>query len=277
MIKNLGRGLSPLGRVAGAPSVTDPSLKGVVSSCVFDLDATQSASYGGSGQVWANLVSAPADGSAQTAYDFTLGNTTSTASDDPAFNGSAGSASAYFSVDGGDLFRLGGNTTFINSLHKTTGGSDFWIAAAFRFVSSGSVQELFSDRGSSNTGISWRISMSENLSVQQRGDSASVTCTDTVPLGNGADHVGIVSVSASGSVRFWLNSATKTTNTITYNATTADAGNTLALASNGAGGSRLANGSRIYAYSMGNSFLDDAQTAQILALYEARHGRDYTP
>mgnify|MGYP003288471999 CR=1 FL=1 len=88
---------------------------------VFELDAGLSASYGGSGQTFAHIVTAPADESAQTAYDFYRGATSGSEGSDPTFNGSAGanSANEYFSFDGGDYLTLAGsNTTFINSLHK---------------------------------------------------------------------------------------------------------------------------------------------------------------
>ena len=88
---------------------------------VFELDAGLSASYGGSGQTWANIVTAPADGSGQTAYDFYRGATSGSEGSDPTFNGSAGanSANEYFSFDGGDYLTLAGsNTTFLNNLHK---------------------------------------------------------------------------------------------------------------------------------------------------------------
>ncbi len=88
---------------------------------VFELDAGLSASYNGTGQTWANIVTAPADGSGQTAYDFYRGATSGSEGSDRTFNGSAGanSANEYFSFDGGDYLTLVGfNTTFIHSMHK---------------------------------------------------------------------------------------------------------------------------------------------------------------
>ena len=88
---------------------------------VFELDAGLSASYGGSGETFANIVTAPADGEGQTEYDFYRGVDADAESDSPTFNGSAGanSANEYFSFDGGDYLTLAGlNTAFIHSLHK---------------------------------------------------------------------------------------------------------------------------------------------------------------
>src|SRR5574343_994393 len=105
----------------------DGSLSDVIASAVFDLDATQAASYPGSGTTWSNLVTAPADGSAQTAYDFYRGDG-STSTTYPTFNGTPGSAAAYWSFDGGDLFDLksGANTTFLKNAHKSAGGGIGW-------------------------------------------------------------------------------------------------------------------------------------------------------
>ena len=71
------------------------SLSDVVDSAVFDIDATQSASYGGTGTTWSNLVASPADGAAQSAYDFQLGDGADS-STYPTFTGTVGDAAAYF-------------------------------------------------------------------------------------------------------------------------------------------------------------------------------------
>lgn len=80
------------------------------------LDASQSTSYPGSGQVWSDI--------SGNGRHFLLGNNSSVNSTDPTFNGSAGgnSRNEYFSFDGGDRFSFqsGANDTFINGLHKST-------------------------------------------------------------------------------------------------------------------------------------------------------------
>lgn len=153
-------------------------LDGVLASTVCDLDATIAASYGGSGTTWANLVTAPADGSAQTAYDFYLGNG-STGTTYPAFNASSGSAAAYWSVDGGDYFSLksGANTSFLNSLHKTTGGSDWWIAMALKYVTN-STGQYFSTARTGTAGQTG-IQADQNAGafrIAQRGNAAAILC-----------------------------------------------------------------------------------------------------
>lgn len=75
------------------------------------LDATDVASYSGSGQSWLDR--------SGNGYDFFRGATSSATTDDPTFNGTAGSPSAYWSFDGGDFFRYdSANETWMNNLHK---------------------------------------------------------------------------------------------------------------------------------------------------------------
>lgn len=246
-------------------------LVGLPSSAVFDVDATQAASYGGSGQTWANLV-------ADTTHDWRLGASSSPSTDDPTFTGSAGSPSAYFALDGGDWFTLasGTNTTFIEALHKTTGGTDWWLAIAGQFVSSASIQGFF---GTSNAttvrGVYVATNASNQIQTAVRGDTANViTSAAALPaLTNGEDFLYIVSIGSSG-VRQWLDSRTKIEASFTKNTSTGAAGGAVSLGAR-MGGSRMVNGTRIYACSMGNAYIDDAQAAQIISTYNARHGRTY--
>jgi hypothetical protein len=64
---------------------------------------------------------------------------------------------------------------------------------------------------------------------------------------------------------------------MTFNTSTLDAAGALRIGAHTNGNAPVTNGTRIYAVAMGNAFLDDQQAAAILAVYEARHGRDYTP
>ncbi len=261
---------------SGAAAVN--SLKDIVSSCVFDLDATKSASYGGSGQTWANLVSAPADGSSQSAYDFVLGDTNAVTTDDPTFTGSAGSSSAYFALDGGDYFDIasGANTNFLRDMHKTTGGSDLWFAIAFRYVDGGSQNTLFGTQAGSGVGMRVYVASSgDQVNVVQRGGSSSTVSGGTA-LTDGADHLVVISHSHGGNnTRIWVNTTTKTNVSQTFSTTTSDAANALSVAANGTHGALLANTTRIYAVAMGNAYIDDAEVALIAAEYNSRHGRSY--
>lgn len=257
-------------------------LDGVIASAVADLDATVAASYGGSGQTWANLAGAPADGSAQTDYDFYLGDTSSAASDDPAFNGSAGSPAAYWSFDGGDVFALksGVNTAFLNNLHKTSGGTPFWIAFAFRPVDAGSTYGMFNNCVSGGNGLRFEMSGAETGTLGVFGDSTGqATAANTGSYTPGTDYLVIITADPASNVsRHWKNTTTGTGATPSYPAATADADEMFRIGarfSNTTG--KAPNGTFLYSFAVGNEYLDDAKAAAIFAHLEARHARDYTP
>jgi hypothetical protein len=112
---------------AGPPTI-------VSSGLVFWLDSTYSDSYGGAGQTWKNRWNAPADNSAQSAYDFYLGATSSAEASDPAFNGTAGSQSAsnFWTFSAGAYFSpvSGANTAFMDTLHRA--GAAYTVEFAVR-------------------------------------------------------------------------------------------------------------------------------------------------
>jgi hypothetical protein len=82
---------------------------------VMHLDASNTVSYPGSGAVWKNSISSPADGSSQTDWDFNING--------PTFNGTAGTGfpSNYFSF-GTNKYMIKGlsGNTFYNTMHWGT-------------------------------------------------------------------------------------------------------------------------------------------------------------
>lgn len=90
---------------------------------VMMFDAGVTASYPGSGQLFQNLVASPADGSAQTDYDFHLGDTSAAEGSDPTFVGTAGTDVSYFSCGESPaankyFTKAAANSAFLNGLHK---------------------------------------------------------------------------------------------------------------------------------------------------------------
>lgn len=83
-------------------------------------DAADSGSWSGSGS-WQNLVTSPADGAAQSAYDLQLGSTSGSDANDPTFSGTPGglSSSEYWSLSATTGFELPANTTFTDSMHHS--------------------------------------------------------------------------------------------------------------------------------------------------------------
>lgn len=247
------------------------NLSAVVSSAVFQHDATFAASYDGSSQTWANLITSPADGSAQTAYDMVLGTTSSPATNDPTFVGSAGSAAAYWSFDGGDRFTLSGsNTTFLNALHKTTGGTSFWLLTALRVGDSTTSTLVLgtNSSGSSLLGIRLNQASADTASVFQGDGTSSKNIGTSVPMTVGADTLVLTSYDGAN-LRQWVNTRSKVTTASTLNTATLDANNQLSAFLN-----YPADG-RGYAIAGGNTYIDDAEAARIFDAYNLWHGRTY--
>lgn len=256
-------------------------LDAVVPNVEFHLDATKTASYPGTGQTWANGVAAPASGAGQTDYDWWLGNDVNVAAADPTFTGSAGDPGAYFELDGGDFFRNKVATlpAFIKNLHKTTGGQ----AATYIYLwqhADGALKIMLSNNTAPGVrGIRMESTSGESLQFQQRGDTANVAHTIGA-LTNGADNIVGLSVPAGGgTVRHWLNAATKTESTFTFNPGTGDiTGEILAIGCETDLGSPLPSGTRIYAIAMISGIIDDAEWAKIVAYFEhatVGHNRNY--
>lgn len=277
--------MSLLTLLAPRPVVSsgDGSLADVVASTVFDLDATIVDSYPGTGTTWANLVVAPADGSDQTAYDFYTGNG-STDTTYPAFNGTPGDSAAYWGFDGGDYFNIktGANTAFLNALHKTTGGTAWWVACAFRTPESlGNCGFFQTATNNATPGCYMFAQAGGNVRVLQRGNTGFTTKD---PIASGAvddaesDYIAIISYDPTANAyRGWANTATATTtDNANFNACTSNAAVPLTLGRGGGSVMFLA-GARMYSFAMGNAYLDNTGAAAIMAALEARHGRDYTP
>lgn len=261
-------------------------LDSVISSVCCDLDATISASYGGSGQTWANLIASPADGAAQTDYDFFLGADGDVSTDDPTFTGTAGSNTAYWAMDGGDDWHsvVETNPPLMNIMHRTSSGSNFWIAAAFRFADGG-FQMVFSNMGPIFVnGVEIFVSETQSGNGVRVNIARSGTFINnnfaTGDLVDGTDYLLIVSgdTASTDDLRVWLNTTTAITDTdMNTNTSSADASELGAIASRPDESFRPKNGTRYYHFSMGNEYLDDTKAALIFSHLETRHSKDYTP
>lgn len=88
---------------------------------VAHWDAADVDSWNGTGQRWLNLVASPADGELQTAYDLILGADETVTAQDPSFVGTPGSASAYWSIEGNEVFKLAaGNTDLTDGVASSS-------------------------------------------------------------------------------------------------------------------------------------------------------------
>jgi len=280
MLKRLGYGLS--GGFKAPIGASSAYLDSVVASVCCDLDATQTDSYPGSGQTWANLIASPADGAAQTDYDFYLGFTATTDGDEPTFNGTAGDTTAYWSFDGGDRFGLksGVNTAFLNNLHKTTGGSDFWVAYAWNHVdTTWQNRFFFSTYGYSTTnGLIVGEYAQETVGLTQYTSGAANKTTSFISGAPQGDHIAVASHSHStNETTIWLDTASGRVMSHTFTTNTTDPTGALTISGGTNGGVPLSSEDKLYSMAFGNEYLDDTKAAAIIAHLETRHGRDYTP
>lgn len=273
---------SMFGRGAAAPS-GDGSLQDVVPSAVFDLDATQEASYPGSGTTWANLVAAPYDGigSGQTAYDTVFGNG-STTTTYPTFNGPAGDSAAYFSFDGGDYFTFPvENTDFLKNLHKN-GGQSFTVGVALRTGASVGDIILFANTAlsSANPGMVLYASSSVALVRLTANNTSESNASMSVSLSPNTDYLILMGFDVSGtpSGRIWVNSPTPTDVSAfspSIPSTTDDPNFPYQIGAAGSGSTLFSSGTRLYWSGLFNEILDDTKVGLVKTALEARHGRTY--
>lgn len=264
------------GGVGGAPAV--PNMQTVVASAVADLDATIVESYT-SGQTFANLVTAPADGTAQTAYDFWLGTDSGSAANDPTF------ATNKFTLDGGDWFTIKANTTLINDLHKTTGGLPHTFFIAGKFTARGGLavgQAIYGTGGRSSAkhGTAVGNGFFGTANNYQRNCSGAVFVdSDTQGGADFAD--GTFKVLAftfnptTRATKAYINSATPYTSSVNIYTSSTNASDALQVGAGGAADSPLTSGAEIKAFGMCNAVISDAEFTAIRNEYIARHGAIY--
>lgn len=272
--------------VYSAAGGADTTMQDVIASAVADLDATKLSSYSGSGQTWSNIIEAPADSESQTAYDFFLGADGTSSTDDPTFTGSAGDSGAYFSHDGSDMFKIkNGNTSLIAGLHRDNGGSPWWFAIAFRTPSSISgFSALFGTSGTGGSGsnsLEFLAGTVNSIRVNVTRGGSFTSNNFGAGLSTSTDYLVIISgdPTVSDDLTVWVNTSTGTTDT-DMNASTSSTDTTHSAdigSRGGGGGLTLENGYRVYGVSIGNEYIDDTKAGLIIAEYEARHNRDYTP
>jgi len=249
-------------------------LSDIVPSCVFDLDATLEASYDGTGQLWKNLVPAPADGELQTAYDFLLGTSSSPSTDDPTFNGTAGSPAAYFSLDGGDFFQIaGGNTAFLNKIHRTTDGTPLTVIAAVKTPTSGIIHCIGSASATLNSLTCQWTSSATRMQMFQAGAVNGFGQSHTGGAANANNFLTYTKNAATDSIGMGANTSTLTSYSPAPNATSANLTEPLRIGFGGSGAS--ANGLWFYSVAVFNEILDATAIAAVKAQLELRHERTY--
>lgn len=268
MMIKLGRGLSP----DMSPKPT--GIAAIRPETVFELQAQKAASYPGSGQSWSSLQQAGG-------YQFYRGATDSASTDDPTFNGTADTAAAYWSFDGGDRFKLaaGSNPAFFNKLHNNT--ASWWVAMAFRTPAViSTTMVLFSTQESnsaSSHGFSLYMASTSGGTLRYMQANGSSTFQTLGALSGSTDYLVVLSYDhASNLFNVWLNTRTRAQVTTVFGAATSDAASTCSLGTYGGGNNPVFNGTRLYGLAGGPALISSNTDAGLIYDYfNALHGRTY--
>ena len=273
MRAKLGLGLEDGTGSAGAASTY---LDSVLDSVVFELDATQTDSYPGSGSSWLNLIASPADGETQATYDFPFSGT-------PVFNGTPGDTGAYWGITTGNRFQLSSNTTFTGNLHKVASVGPFWIAATFYAIDAtwgGGVIVSTKNSTGNGLGVTAYLLGSRSLSYNQSSGAAGTGFNSGFgSLAAPGEELVIMSFDPANEVAtYWINSTTGTGVAFVYTVTTNAAEGAFTIGELTTSGTPLVSSDwRLRTVACGNEYLDDTKVASLVSNWEARHGRDYTP
>lgn len=254
----------------------DGSMQDTVASCVFDLDARIIDSYDGTSQYWRNLVTAPADGQVQGDYDFTLGNTSSAANDDPLFSGTAGTPTGkftYSSVGAADFFQAIMQTPLFRDMHKSSGGSDHGFSGELKFIQNEQTQVYFATSNTSTAeGLRITANASEKLQLIQRhngGTNASFTSDDT--LVNNTTYAFVITHSHSThTTKCLIEGGSIDSKTHTFGSSTTNANDVPAIGAEADGGVQCADGTEFISFQAYNAFLSDGDMSAALAAIIAR-------
>ncbi len=252
------------------------SLADIEETAILDLDARSLFSYDGTTQLCRNRVMAPFDGTTREANHFSLGNTTSSAGDDPAFSGTAGTNTGVFtwsSVSANDFMQfLGPTTPFFRDMHKPDGPS-FWFCGDFTFVQNDQTQVYFcTSNNASVPGLRITTSGAEKLQLVQRDDAGNnVIFTSTKTLVNNTDYIFVISHDQNtGITSLWIDNDAVDSAAHVFGASTTDANDVPAIGAEADGGVQCADGTKFRQFGAGAAFLDGAQAAAVIAELQAR-------
>jgi len=244
---------------------------GLATSVQIILDAGCSDSYS-SGQTWTDLTGGGSN--------FTLGADGSATSTDPTFNGTAGrlTSSEYFSLDGGDYFRIGSNTTFINGLHRNNA---VWSFACWAYLSdvTAANHALMGTSGFNTTnhgvGFRWNTTDALRLVVHNASGSAALDVTAAFTISaNTWTFFGVSideSVGANG-LRFVANAQTSLATSTFSSPSASNATNALELGAGGSGAVPLLSGSRFACAAFWSRALSAAEFASLYRITRTRFG-----
>lgn len=245
----------------------------ITPSAVYDLDATISSSYSGSGTSWNNLIASPADGSAQSAYNFVQRGSQS-------FTGTADSPSSYFNSNNTGGWNVP-PTSFISNLQRTDLGIEYTAVFSFRTPSSlGSTNKGLMGTSSNlvANGVYNVVQTNNRAILRHQNGSAGVGYSPVNALTTDTDYILAVMVnSTTGEIKFFINKDKFEPSPLTWlTNTTPSPATQYGLFSSATGlGLPWPAGTRFYAASFFNKFLTDFEYSNVFIEYQRRHKRNY--
>ncbi len=253
------------------PAPPQPTLSNIIRSLGLTgnlrllLDATDAASYS-SGQSWLDR--------SGNGYDFFRGANNTATTDDPTFNGTAGTPQAYWSFDGGDFFRYDtSNETWMQNIHKDNAKYTFvaWIYAV-----TGSNNIVMGNNGGtsgSGTGFHFGTPSTNNVTMRcANGVGTSALLKNSVAtVTNAAWNFIAASVDeATATGYFQCNGAQETFSSTYLTPSAGSASFTTEIGARGNANSPMPNGSRIAMVAAWEGVA--LSQAQINSIFQATRG-----
>lgn len=269
-----------------APVADQDFLDATLSSTEFELIAEVAVSYdtGVDSQKWFNVTGSPASGASKSDYHTFLGADGDVGTDEPAFNGTVGTAGAKWDFDGSnDFFSLvsGSNTTFLNELHNTTAVQDFWFAVVWKnsdVTWQGGTLLSTKEGSGTSAGLFFQQNTSEGYQLRQASGGGSTVTASSSAVSNPSDkQLIIVSHSHStDNTRFWANTGTAENVAHVFDTGTVTPPSPMTIATRTDEAFPLPSEASMFWIASGNEFLDDTKAGTMITYLEAIFG-DLTP
>lgn len=253
------------------PPFTPPSsqyLHDIFPSTVFDLDARMADSYGGTGNTWFNLCENPADGSLQSAYNFTRRGTQT-------FVGDVGSPSAHFLSNGTGGWNAP-MTPFVANLARTDLGVEYSAAFVFRTPPTTFTANNGLLGAASNLvveGVYSAINNAQRIVWRHNNGTSGITVSPITTFTTSNHYIVIISVnSTTGSVLITVNGNEWFNGTVSWLTNTTPSAVSLfgLFASNSGVGFPWPSGSQFIAASLFNSSFTSQQCDMLNNFYQGR-------
>lgn len=234
------------------------------SNIVAQWDATLSDSYVGSGVNLLNVIEAPADGSAKSAYDLIMSGLT--------FTGIAGDEAAYLATAGAGFAEIAANTTFLTNLGKTSGQDHTFIMA---FEPATTVSNYLYSTQNTSSAVGTSVTSAATVTQRQTDGVTSSTVSDGTIVAATRYLVMSSHSHSTDRSRIYVNDKTVTEKVHIYTPNIADPGINLHLFSRNDSAGYMPSGSKLIGSAFMNTYIDDTKAGELFDYYNALHGVTY--